>query len=50
MGIHDNIFAPEFKEFQNIYWAAIPSHKLGMQVKIKRKKLNLPVFRQPERS
>ena len=50
MAIHDNIFAPEFPNFEDIYWAKIPSHKVGMQVKIKRGKLDLPVFRQPERS
>lgn len=50
MAIHDDIFAPEFREIEDIYWAKIPSHKVGMQVKIKREKLDLPVFRQPERS
>jgi len=30
MAIYDDIFAPEFKEFEDIYWAKIPSHKLGM--------------------
>jgi len=50
MAIHDDIFVSEFQTIEQIYWAKIPSHKEGMEVKIKRKKLDLPVFRQPERS
>lgn len=50
LAIHDDIFAPHFRDFENIYRATIPAHKKGMQLKIKKDKLDLSIFRQPERS
>ncbi|EEQ85975.2 uncharacterized protein BDCG_09244 [Blastomyces dermatitidis ER-3] len=35
---------------EDIYWQPIPSHLQGMNLKIKIKKLDQPVFRQPERT
>jgi Protein of unknown function (DUF3435) len=48
--MHEDVFAPEFCDVQRIYSTKIPPHKRGMQVKIKREKLDLSIFRQPERS
>jgi Protein of unknown function (DUF3435) len=43
-------FAAQFRGVKDIYQAIIPSHKAGMQLKIRKDKLDLPIFRQPERS
>ncbi|OJD24573.1 hypothetical protein ACJ73_04067 [Blastomyces percursus] len=50
MAIHDEIFAPEFKKLEDIYWYPIPSHRGGMDLKIKANMLDVPIFRQPERT
>ncbi|OJD12900.1 hypothetical protein ACJ73_09278 [Blastomyces percursus] len=50
LAIKDNIFAADFKSLDNIYWHEIPAHKTGMQLKIKRKELDTPVFREPEQT
>jgi hypothetical protein len=48
----DQIFAAEClnKNISNVYQAKIPKHKRSMTLKIKRDKLDVPIFRQPERS
>ncbi|KAL2377056.1 hypothetical protein RJZ90_007043 [Blastomyces dermatitidis] len=50
MAIDDEIFAPEFKKLEDIYWYLITSHLSGMNLKIKAEMLDLLVFRQPERT
>ncbi|EDN05685.1 predicted protein [Histoplasma mississippiense (nom. inval.)] len=45
MAIDDEIFAPEFKKLEDIYWYPIPSHLGGMNLKIKAEMLDVPVFR-----
>jgi hypothetical protein len=50
MAMHDDIFVADIKDIEQIYRAKIPYHKRGMQLKIKRDKLDLPIFREPERS
>jgi hypothetical protein len=53
--MHDNIFNIDIfnadnKNIEYIYRAEIPYHKKGMQLKIKKNILNLPIFRKPKRS
>jgi hypothetical protein len=55
MAMHDDIFDTDIfntdnKNIERIYQADIPYYKRGMQLKIKRDKLNMPIFREPERS
>jgi hypothetical protein len=50
MAIHDNVFVADVSDIEKIYRAKIPDHKRGMQLKIRRDKLDLPIFREPERS
>ncbi|KAG5296486.1 hypothetical protein I7I50_09670 [Histoplasma capsulatum G186AR] len=50
MAINDEIFAPEFEKLEDIYWYPIPLHLGGMNLKIKAEMLDVPVFRQPERT
>jgi len=55
MAIYNNIFNTDIfntdnKNIERIYRAEIPYYKRGMQLKIKRNKLNIPIFREPERS
>ncbi|ODH47991.1 hypothetical protein GX48_05923 [Paracoccidioides brasiliensis] len=50
MAIDDEIFAPEFEKLEDIYWYPIPSYLGGMSLKIKAEMLDVPVFRQPERT
>ncbi|EDN05085.1 predicted protein [Histoplasma mississippiense (nom. inval.)] len=50
MAIDDEIFAPEFEKLEDIYWYLIPSYLDGMSLKIKAEMLDVPVFRQPERT
>ncbi|OJD26669.1 hypothetical protein ACJ73_01952 [Blastomyces percursus] len=50
MAIKDGIFAADFKSLDDIYWHKIPEHRVGMQLKIKRKKLDIPLFREPEKT
>lgn len=49
MALHDGIFTAEFRRLEDIYWHQIPSHREGIQLKIKRMALDRPVFRQPTR-
>ncbi|QSS56097.1 hypothetical protein I7I53_04204 [Histoplasma capsulatum var. duboisii H88] len=50
IAIDDKIFTPEFEKLEDIYWYPIPSHLGGMNLKIKAEMLDVPVFRQPERT
>jgi hypothetical protein len=55
MAMHDDIFDTDIfdadnKDIERIYQADIPYYKRGMQLKIKRDKLDMPIFREPERS
>ncbi|EDN09494.1 predicted protein [Histoplasma mississippiense (nom. inval.)] len=50
MAIDDEIFAPKFEKLEDIYWYPIPSYLDGMSLKIKAEMLDVPVFRQPERT
>ncbi|EER36672.1 conserved hypothetical protein [Histoplasma capsulatum H143] len=48
MALYDRIFAADFKSLDDIYWHEISSYKDGMELKVKRDKLDIPVFREPE--
>ncbi|KAL4891317.1 hypothetical protein BDV59DRAFT_66820 [Aspergillus ambiguus] len=48
LAIHDDIFVATIKDESHIYTAPIPSHRKGIQLKIKREKLDIPIFREPE--
>jgi hypothetical protein len=50
MAFHDKIFVAEFKDIEEIYLQNIPSHRRGLELKVKRSKLDTPIFREPERS
>lgn len=50
MAMHDRIFVADIDDIERIYHAEIPYHKRGMQLKIKRERLDVLIFRQPERS
>ena len=52
MAMHDDIFDTDIfdadnKDIERIYRAEIPYYKKGMQLKIKRDKLDMPIFREP---
>ncbi|KAE8139909.1 hypothetical protein BDV38DRAFT_269677 [Aspergillus pseudotamarii] len=48
LALHDDIFAATIKDVSHIYTAPIPDHRKGIQLKIKRETLDIPVFREPE--
>lgn len=48
LALHDNIFDATIKDVADIYTAPIPSHRKGIQLKVKREKLDVPIFREPE--
>ncbi len=55
MAMYDDIFDTDIfnvdnKDIKRIYQADIPYYKRGIQLKIKRDKLDLSIFREPERS
>lgn len=50
MAIRDEIFEVDFRDLDDIYWHEIPLHKVGMELKVKRKRLDLAIFREPERT
>ncbi|KAL2801601.1 hypothetical protein BJX63DRAFT_438656 [Aspergillus granulosus] len=50
LGLDDDIFVATIRDVADIYTVPIPSHRRGIRLKIKRKKLDLPVFREPERT
>ncbi|KAL6229872.1 hypothetical protein BDW75DRAFT_249195 [Aspergillus navahoensis] len=47
LGIDDDIFECTIKDVADIYTAPIPPHRRGIQMKIKRDKLDIPIFREP---
>jgi hypothetical protein len=47
---HDGIFAPEIREIEDICTHPIPPHRRGMELKIDREWLDVPIFREPERT
>ncbi|KAH2953360.1 hypothetical protein KXW43_006711, partial [Aspergillus fumigatus] len=50
LALHDDIFAPDIRGVEDIYTKKIPPHRRGMQLKIKRQWLDVPIFREPERT
>ncbi|QSS63012.1 hypothetical protein I7I51_00068 [Histoplasma capsulatum] len=50
MALYDRIFVAEFRNLDDIYWHEISADKGGMELKVKREKLDIPIFRQPERT
>ncbi|CAK47957.1 hypothetical protein M747DRAFT_243364 [Aspergillus niger ATCC 13496] len=50
LAIHDDIFEATIQDVSHIYTVPIPDHRKGIQLKIKREKLNISVFREPERT
>ncbi|KAF4210378.1 hypothetical protein CNMCM5878_004493 [Aspergillus fumigatiaffinis] len=50
LALHDGIFAAKIRDVEDIYTKKIPPHRRGMQLKIKRKWLDVPIFREPERT
>lgn len=50
MVVHNDIFVADIKDIEYIYWAKIPYYNRGLQLKIKKDKLDLPIFCEPERS
>ncbi|KAF7139772.1 hypothetical protein CNMCM5793_008215 [Aspergillus hiratsukae] len=50
LALHDGIFAPDIRGIGDIYTKQIPSHRRGMQLKIRREWLDVPIFREPERT
>lgn len=50
LGIDDDIFGPTIKDAADIYTVPIPDNRTALQLKIKREKLDLPIFREPEQT
>ncbi|XRM38740.1 hypothetical protein ABZX51_002137 [Aspergillus tubingensis] len=50
LAIHDDIFEATIQDVSHIYTVPIPDHRKGIQLKIKREKLDVSVFREPERT
>ncbi|EEP82143.1 predicted protein [Uncinocarpus reesii 1704] len=50
MAFYDEALDAESTSLEDIYWHPIPSHCHGMAVKIKGDKLDIPVFREPEKT
>ncbi|KAF3492431.1 uncharacterized protein GIQ15_01948 [Arthroderma uncinatum] len=50
MAFKDEVFEVAFRKLEDIYWHEIPNHRPGMQLKMKREKLDLPTFRNPEQT
>jgi hypothetical protein len=50
MAMHDDIFLIKANDVEQFYIMEIPSHRSGIELKIVRDKLDLPIFREPERS
>ena len=48
LAIGDGIFAATIKDVADIYTVPIPAHRRGIQMKIKKEKLDIPIFREPE--
>lgn len=47
-GLHDDILAATIEDAADIYTKPIPAHRNGIQLKTKREKLDVPIFRDPE--
>lgn len=47
LALHDNIFDATIRDVADIYTVPIPSHRKGIQLKIKKEKLDVPIFREP---
>lgn len=47
LAFHDKIFVAMIKDIANIYTVPIPPHRKGIQLKVRREKLDIPVFREP---
>jgi hypothetical protein len=50
LALHDGIFAADIQDVKDIYTKWIPSHRRGLQLKIKSKWLDVPIFHEPERT
>ncbi|KAL2859811.1 uncharacterized protein BJX67DRAFT_386620 [Aspergillus lucknowensis] len=50
LGIDDDIFVATIRDVADIYTVPLPRHRRGIRLKIKRDKLDLPIFREPERT
>lgn len=48
LAIDDGIFVAMIKDKVDIYTVPIPSHRRGIQMKIKKEKLDIPIFCEPE--
>lgn len=48
MAYHSEIFVVNFRDAEDVYWQEIPPHRRGMEIKIKRDKLDIPVFTEPD--
>jgi hypothetical protein len=48
LGIDENIFVATIRDVADIYTVPIPHHRRAIHLKIKQKKLDLPIFREPE--
>ena len=44
LGLHDDIFAATIEDVADIYTTYIPPYRKGIQLKIKREKLDIPIF------
>lgn len=49
LGLDDNIFEAIIQDVADVYTRPIPPHRKGIQLKIKRDKLDIPIFREPEK-
>lgn len=49
LAIHDNIFATEFRDVEEVSRIEIPPHMNDVKFKVKETKLSLPILRQPAR-
>ncbi|EAW15091.1 uncharacterized protein ACLA_057470 [Aspergillus clavatus NRRL 1] len=50
LGIDDDIFVATIRDVADIYTVPLPRHRRGILLKIKRDMLDLPIFREPERT
>ncbi|PTU22249.1 hypothetical protein P175DRAFT_0490728 [Aspergillus ochraceoroseus IBT 24754] len=48
LAINDDIFVATMKDMADIYTVPIPAHRRGIQMKIKKDKLDILIFREPE--
>lgn len=50
LAIDDNIFVATIEDVADIYTVPIPSHRRGIQMKVKKEMLDIPIFREPKRT